>query len=169
MSEDLPDDGGTVDGGDQAQAAPTVWTRQHVNELVRLPARRRNPPRPHAGRGGLAYPCGWARRSRGTSRQISKTHCPYRPALFTAATHFFAAAFLARQTIKSGSWSAGVSLYVYVALQRDEVARLQPYEAARRQIEAAARALKLEVKDFAVNHAKDLAPTFTARFPTGPA
>ncbi len=38
----------------------------------------------------------------------------------------------------------------------------QPYDAARRQIEAAARALKLEVKDFLVSHAKDLDPTFAA-------
>ncbi len=36
------------------------------------------------------------------------------------------------------------------------------YDVAKRQIEAAARALKLEVKDFPVSHAKDLAPTFTA-------
>ncbi len=36
------------------------------------------------------------------------------------------------------------------------------YEVAKRQIKAAARALKLEVKDFPVSHAKDLAPTFAA-------
>ena len=35
-------------------------------------------------------------------------------------------------------------------------------DAAKRQIEAAARALKLAVKDFSVSHAKDLAPTFRA-------
>ncbi len=34
------------------------------------------------------------------------------------------------------------------------------YDAAKRQIEAAARALKLEVKDFPVNLPEDLAPTF---------
>ena len=38
----------------------------------------------------------------------------------------------------------------------------EPFDAARRQIEAAARALKLEVKEFLVSHAKDLAPTFAA-------
>jgi hypothetical protein len=31
VTEDLPDDGGIMEGGDQAQTAPTVWTRQHVN------------------------------------------------------------------------------------------------------------------------------------------
>jgi putative ABC transport system substrate-binding protein len=38
----------------------------------------------------------------------------------------------------------------------------EPYDAARRQIQAAARTLKLEVKEFLVSHAKDLAPTFAA-------
>jgi putative ABC transport system substrate-binding protein len=36
------------------------------------------------------------------------------------------------------------------------------YDAARRKIETAARTLKLEVKEFLVSHAKDLAPTFAA-------
>jgi hypothetical protein len=31
VREDLPDDGGIVEGGDQAQTAPTVWTGQHVD------------------------------------------------------------------------------------------------------------------------------------------
>ena len=38
----------------------------------------------------------------------------------------------------------------------------EPYDAARRQIEAAARTLKLEVKEFLARDAKDLAPTFAA-------
>src|SRR5262249_12078074 len=36
------------------------------------------------------------------------------------------------------------------------------FDAARRQIEAAARTLKLEVKEFLVTDVKDLAPTFSA-------
>jgi len=39
---------------------------------------------------------------------------------------------------------------------------VEPLDAARRQIEAAARTLKLEVKEFLVRDAKDLAPTFAA-------
>ncbi len=31
MSEDLPNDGGIVDGGDQAHPTSTVWTRQHID------------------------------------------------------------------------------------------------------------------------------------------
>ena len=37
-----------------------------------------------------------------------------------------------------------------------------PYDAARKWIEAAAHTLKLELMDFSVSHAKDLAPTFAA-------
>jgi len=38
----------------------------------------------------------------------------------------------------------------------------EPYDVARRQIEAAARTLKLEVKEFLARNGKDLAPTFAA-------
>ena len=41
------------------------------------------------------------------------------------------------------------------------------YDAARRQIEDAARRLKLEVKDFTVSRAEDLAPTFAAMSQAG--
>ena len=38
----------------------------------------------------------------------------------------------------------------------------EPYEVARKQIESAARALKIEVKEFRLSHANDLGPTFAA-------
>jgi putative ABC transport system substrate-binding protein len=38
----------------------------------------------------------------------------------------------------------------------------EPYDVARRQIEVASRTLKLHLKEFRVNHAKDLALTFAA-------
>ena len=38
----------------------------------------------------------------------------------------------------------------------------EPYDVARRQLAMAARTLKLDVREFRVSHAKDLAPTFAA-------